>query len=72
MTASSRLKVEFGSGTYFSIVMNEALDVRVGIWVIEDTIQVVPFTLIDLERLINLPLRGELMTTMVIRFRRME
>jgi hypothetical protein len=46
MRGSSRVKDPFGGGTYFGILVNEDLDLRIGIQVIHGTVLLFPFSLI--------------------------
>jgi hypothetical protein len=46
MTGSPRLNDPFGGSTYFGILVNEALNLRIGIWVILSNMLLFPFSLI--------------------------
>jgi hypothetical protein len=71
MSGSSRVKDPFGGGTYFGILVNEALDLRIGILVIPGNVLIFPFSLILRDRLVKLLKLGALMPTMSIGFRKM-
>jgi hypothetical protein len=71
MSGSRRVKDPFGSGTYFGILVNEALDLRIGIRVIPSNILLFPFSLILRDQLIKLLKLGVLMPTMSGVFTRM-
>jgi hypothetical protein len=66
MSGSSRVKDLFDSGTYFGILVNEALDLRIGIPVIPGNMLLFPFSLILRDRLIKLLKLGALMATMSV------
>jgi hypothetical protein len=46
MSGSPRVKDPFGGSTYFGILVNEALDLRIGIRVIPGNLLLFPFSLI--------------------------
>jgi hypothetical protein len=71
MSGTSRVKDPFGGGTYFGILVNAALDLRIGIRVILGNVLVFPFSLILKDRLVKLLKLGALMLTMPIGFRKM-
>jgi hypothetical protein len=71
MSGSSRVRDLIGSATYFSILVIEALDLKIGIRVILSKMLLFPFTLILRDRLIKLLKLGALMPTMFIGFTRM-
>jgi hypothetical protein len=54
MSGSSRVKDSFGSGTYFGILVIEALNLRIGIRVIPGKVLLFPFSLILRDRLVKL------------------
>jgi hypothetical protein len=71
MSGSSRVKDPVGGDTYIGILVNEALDLRIGIWVIPSNVLFWPFSLIISDRLVQLLKLGALMPTMSIGFRRL-
>jgi hypothetical protein len=71
MSRGSRVKDRFGGGTYFGILVNEALDLRIGIRVIPGNVLLFPFSLILRDRLIKLLQLGAFMPTMSVGFRSM-
>jgi hypothetical protein len=53
MSTSYRVKDLFGDGTYFGILVNAALELRIGIQVIPGNMLVFPCSLILRDRLLN-------------------
>jgi hypothetical protein len=54
MSGSSRVKDPFGGGTYFGILVDEALDLRIGTWVIRGKMVLCPVFIIFRDRLLEL------------------
>jgi hypothetical protein len=71
MSGSSRVKDPCGDGTYFSILVNEVFDLRIGIRVIPGNVLLFLFSLILRDRLVKLLKLGALMPTISVGFRRM-
>jgi hypothetical protein len=71
MSRSSRVKDPFGSGIYFGILVNEALDLRVDIRGILGKRLLLAIFLILRDRLIKLLKLGACVLTMSVGFRRM-
>jgi hypothetical protein len=70
MSGSSRVKDPFGGGTYFGILVNEALDFTIGIRVIPSNVLLFPFSVILRDQLAKLLMLGALMPTISVGFRR--
>jgi uncharacterized membrane protein YhaH (DUF805 family) len=70
MSRSSRVKYLFGSGTCFGILVNEVVDLKMGISVIPGNMLLFEFSLILMNRLVKLLKLGVLIPTISVGFRR--